>query len=103
MDIRLSKTRYIKQEDIIEVYRANGWSASEKPDELYNALMNSHTLVTAWDGDRLVGLENAITDGYLSVYYPHLLVHPEYQGKGLAERSLPKCKRGMPGSTCKCW
>ena len=68
MEIRLSETRNIKREDIIALYRANGWSAAEKPDELYSALMNSHTLITAWDGDRLVGLGNAISDGYLVVY-----------------------------------
>ena len=33
--------------------------------------------------DRLVGLGNAISDGYLVVYYPHLLVHPDYQGEGI--------------------
>ncbi len=45
--------------------------------------MNSDSLITAWDGNRLVGLGNAISDGYLVVYYPHLLVHPDYQGKGI--------------------
>ena len=97
MGIRLSETRDIKREDIIALYRANGWSASEKPDELYNALMNSHTLVTTWDGGRLVGLGNAITDGYLVVYYPHLLVHPEYQGKGIGRKIVTKMQEKYAG------
>jgi hypothetical protein len=46
--------------------------------------MGSHSLVTAWDDDRLVGLGNAISDGHLVVYYPHLLVHPDYQAEALA-------------------
>ena len=73
----------IEREKIIALYRANGWSAADKPAELYNALRNCDCLVTAWDGDKLVGLGNAISDGHLVVYYPHLLVHPAYQGNGI--------------------
>jgi len=85
MSIKISETKDIEREKIIALYKANGWSAAEKPDELHQALINSHSLITAWDGDRLVGLGNAISDGYLVVYYPHLLVHPEYQGKGIGK------------------
>jgi len=39
--------------------------------------------VTAWDSERLIGLGNAISDGFLVVYYPHLLVLPDYHGRGI--------------------
>ena len=90
MKILISETRDIKVEEIIELYKANEWSSAEKPDELYNALLNSHSLITAWDGDKLIGLGNAISDGYLVVYYPHLLVHPNYQGKGIGQMIMNK-------------
>lgn len=32
---------------------------------------------------RLVGLANAISDGHLDVYFPHMLVHPEYHRRGI--------------------
>ena len=83
MDIEIKETKEISKEKIIELYQAIKWSSAKKPDLLYKALMNSDSLITAWDGDRLVGLGNAISDGYLVVYYPHLLVHPDYQGKGI--------------------
>jgi GNAT superfamily N-acetyltransferase len=70
-------------ESILALYGANGWSSAKKPELLYKALLGSHSLVTAWDGTRLVGLGNAISDGYLVVYYPHLLVLPEYRGQGI--------------------
>ncbi|MCJ8281465.1 MAG: GNAT family N-acetyltransferase [Rivularia sp. ALOHA_DT_140] len=70
-------------DDILTLYKANHWSSAKKPNELYNALMNSHSLVTAWDNQILVGLVNSITDGYLVVYYPHLLVLPKYQQQGI--------------------
>lgn len=74
----------------MDLYKANEWSASGKPTELRNALLNSHSLITAWERDKLVGLGNAISDGFLVVYYPHLLVHPEYQGKGIGKMIMDK-------------
>lgn len=52
--------------------------------------MNSHSFVTAWDSDKLVGLGNALSDGFLVVYYPHLIVHPDYQGKGIGKLILDR-------------
>ena len=81
--IRYEYKKEISKEKVIALYKSVEWSSAEKPDLLLKALMNSDTLVTASDGERLVGLGNAISDGYLVVYYPHLVVHPEYQSKGI--------------------
>jgi GNAT superfamily N-acetyltransferase len=54
--------------------------------------MNSETLVSAWDGSRLIGLGNAISDGFLVVYYPHLLVLPEYHGHGVGTALMLRLK-----------
>jgi GNAT superfamily N-acetyltransferase len=82
-DIRFSDTREVSLENILALYRAHEWSAAEKPGLLHQALLASHALITAWDGARLVGLGNAISDGFLVVYYPHLLVLPGYQRRGI--------------------
>ncbi|HUH19280.1 GNAT family N-acetyltransferase [Albibacterium sp.] len=92
MDIAVSERRDIEQSSIIDLYKANEWSSAKKPNELYKALVNSHSLISAWDNDKLVGLGNAISDGYLVVYYPHLLVHPDYQGKGIGQMIMKKMK-----------
>ena len=78
----------IEPEEVVELYRANGWSSAEKPVELLAALRNSHTLATARIDGRLAGLGNAISDGHLVVYYPHLLVHPDFQGRGVGRRLM---------------
>ena len=90
MEITISATKEINIEDILILYKANEWSSANKPNELYNALTNSETLITAWEGKKLVGLGNAISDGFLTVYYPHLLVLPEYQGKGIGKLIMDK-------------
>ncbi len=88
--ITLSTTRDLLLTDILQLYNANQWSSANKPQKLHKALINSHSLVTAWDESMLVGLGNAISDGHLVVYYPHLLVHPDYQGKGIGQLILEK-------------
>ncbi len=90
MEIIISDRRTIKIEAVLELYRANKWSSADKPSELYNGLINSHSLFSAWDKDRLVGIGNAISDGFLVVYYPHLLVHPDFQGKGIGKMIISK-------------
>jgi ribosomal protein S18 acetylase RimI-like enzyme len=81
--IRYSETREVPLESVLSLYRANEWSSADKPDLLHKALLSSHSLVTAWNGSKLVGLGNAISDGFLVVYYPHLLVLPDYQRRGI--------------------
>ncbi|WP_286753981.1 MULTISPECIES: GNAT family N-acetyltransferase [Sphingobacterium] len=90
MNIQLSVNRDLNANDVLQLYQANKWSAAEKPELLMKALLNSHSLVTAWDGPTLVGLGNAISDGYLVVYYPHLLVLPSYQGRGVGRLIMDK-------------
>ena len=93
MDIEIKETKEVNKVKIIKLYQANKWSSAEKPDLLYKALMNSDSLITAWDGNKLVGLGNAISDGYLVVYYPHLLVHPDYQGKGIGRMIVDRFQK----------
>jgi len=88
--MKILETRDIKSEQVIELYKANKWSAAEKPEILFKALMNSHSLITVWDNDKLIGLGNAISDGHLVIYYHHLLVHLGYQGKGIGHRIVDK-------------
>jgi GNAT superfamily N-acetyltransferase len=81
IDISFDDT--IETPEVIEIYKANDWSSADRPAELINALRNSHSLVTARENGKLVGIANAISDGYLVVYYPHMLVHPDYHGQGI--------------------
>ena len=89
-EIALKETKSIDADQIVALYAANDWSSAAKPEQLHAALSNSDALVSAWDGDRLVGLGNAITDGHLVVYYPHLLVHPDYQGRGIGRAIMQR-------------
>jgi GNAT superfamily N-acetyltransferase len=88
MDIEISLDDQIDELEVVELYRANAWSSADKPERLLPALRNSDSLVTARHNGLLIGLGNAISDGFLVVYYPHLLVHPKFQGQGVGRKML---------------
>jgi ribosomal protein S18 acetylase RimI-like enzyme len=83
MTAAISLTDTLEEQEVLALYAANRWSSAQKPRELLAALRNSHGLVTARVGGRLVGVGNAITDGHLVVYFPHLLVHPDFHRQGI--------------------
>lgn len=94
MDIKISSTDIsITEEELIELYGSNHWSAAMKPGTLKRALLSSDRLVTARIEGILVGLGNAISDGHLVVYYPHLLVHPDQQGQGIGKAVMQELQR----------
>jgi GNAT superfamily N-acetyltransferase len=88
MKIDIEINGAIEESEVVNLYRSNNWSSAEKPEQLLPALRNSHTLVTARASGLLVGIANAISDGHLVVYYPHLLVHPEYQRRGIGRKMV---------------
>mgnify|MGYP006292706101 CR=1 FL=1 len=88
--LEVSLNDHFQKDEVLDLYRANGWSAAEKPDKLLPALRNAHSLVTARLEGRLIGIGNAISDGFLVVYYPHLLVHPDYQNQGIGRAMMTK-------------
>lgn len=81
-------------QEIAALYLANNWSSGKKPDLVRKALEKSDSLVVARRGGALVGLVNALSDGHLVVYYPHLIVHPDYQGKGIGRALMERIMKG---------
>ncbi|WP_459919150.1 GNAT family N-acetyltransferase, partial [Desulfocicer niacini] len=90
MNLEISLDNDIEKDEVIAIYKANKWSSAEKPEMLIPALRNSDSIVTARISGKLVGIGNALSDGYLVVYYPHMLVHPEHHGKGIG-RAMMEC------------
>lgn len=92
MAISLSDSRELPESQVVALYAANAWSSARKPTLLLAALRNSHSVISAWEDTTLVGLGNAISDGHLVVYFPHLLVLPSHQGRGVGTKIVVKLK-----------
>ena len=59
---------------------------------LVQAMQRYETVLSAWDGERLVGLLCAMDDGVMTAYIHYLLVAPEYQHCGIGRRLVEIAK-----------
>ena len=66
MELELSLEGDIETDEVIALYKANGWSSAENPEKLIPALNNSDALVTARISGKLVGMGNGRKDVRLS-------------------------------------
>ncbi len=78
--------------DVEHLFLSVGWVSGKYPTRLYKALMHSSTVITAWNGKKLVGLIRVIDDSELALYMHYVLVDPEYQGMGIATEMLNRVK-----------
>jgi GNAT superfamily N-acetyltransferase len=60
------------------------------PEKLQEAYRNSSYVVSAWDGERLVGAGRILSDGCFNAYFPDIAVHPGYRGRGIAGKIVSK-------------
>ncbi|ACH38938.1 acetyltransferase, GNAT family [Citrifermentans bemidjiense Bem] len=86
MDIEYRYTQDFEQRQLQDLFLSVQWSSGQYPDKLQVAMKNSDCVISAWHGDTLVGLINALSDGVMTAYFHYLLVHPEYQAKGVGKQ-----------------
>ncbi|MEY9094189.1 GNAT family N-acetyltransferase [Paenibacillus sp. RC84] len=85
MDIRYSHSNEVNIDELRELFLSVDWESGKHPEELHQAILNSHSVVTAWHGDKLVGLVNALSDGVMTAYFHYMLVRPDYQNHGIGK------------------
>lgn len=62
------------------------WASDRDPADLQAAIAHSHPVVTAWDGQQLIGFARATSDGIYRATIWDVVIHPAYQGAGLGRR-----------------
>lgn len=82
--ITYTEEKKFDNKSVVDLFSSVGWVSAQYPTRLYKALMHSSTVITAWDGDRLVGLVRVLDDSELVAYMHYVLVHPDYHGQGIA-------------------
>ena len=71
-------------EQVQSLFLSVGWVSGKYPTRLHKALTHSSTVITAWDGEQLVGLVRLLDDSELVAYMHYVLVNPAYHGQGIA-------------------
>jgi GNAT superfamily N-acetyltransferase len=78
----------ITKEALQELFLSVEWESGRYPNELLEAIKGSHSIVAAWDEDKLIGLINALSDGVLTVYFHYMLINPSYHGTGIGKKMM---------------
>jgi len=93
MDCRHIQFRYVdaletgELDQLVALFRAAAfWAQDRTADGMATAIAHSTPVVTAWDGDRLMGFARATTDGIYRATLWDVVIHPSYQGGGLGRR-----------------
>ncbi len=74
---------------IVDLYKRLNWGHHNYPSLLEKAYLNSEYVVTAYSSTgELIGLGRAISDKAFTVYFPDLLVRPDWQGKGIGRQIM---------------
>ena len=90
--LKFTEDKIFTQEQVQELFLSVGWISGQYPERLYQALMNSSTVLTAWDDDQLVGLIRVLDDTSMLAQIHYVLVHPDHQGQGIAGKMLELIK-----------
>jgi len=62
------------------------WASDRSIEDWATAIAHSKPVVTAWDGDRLIGFARATSDGIYRATIWDVVIHPDYQGAGLGRK-----------------
>ena len=92
MEITYTEEKKFTQEQAQQLFLSVGWISGKYPTRLYKALMNSSTVITAWDGPHLAGLVRVLDDSEMVAYMHYVLVDPKYQGQGIGGRMIQMAK-----------
>ncbi len=85
MAITYRTGKEVEPNSLGDLFLSVNWPLGHQPDKLRRAFSRSDQVITAWDGEKLVGLVNTISDGSVTAFIPYLLVNPEYQKQGIGE------------------
>ena len=101
MNLTLKETKDLDYEKVVDIfYEVKFLKYSEKravyKETIEKAFRNSQYVVSAWDGDEMVGFTRVITDNSLFATIWNMLIKPSYQKKGVGKMLIQRCLDTFP-------
>lgn len=86
----------ISPEQLADVFRRSGIRRPiEDPPRMAAMLAHANLLVTAWDGERLIGVARALTDFSYCCYLSDLAVDLQYQKGGIGRTLVNQVREAI--------
>ena len=102
MEIRYVTGSNLNLDEVIELYRASTLGERRPVDDrerMKMMLVTANLVITAWDGDLLVGISRSLTDFVYATYLSDLAVRFEYQRKGIGKELIRRTQLAAPRAT----
>lgn len=90
MDIEYRDTKIFNTAEIQRLFQSVKWESGNYPEKLVRAMQNSTHVISAWDGNKLIGLVRVLDDGETIAFLHYLLVDPEYQGRHIGDELMKR-------------
>lgn len=91
MEIEYRNDRPLTTSQFIDILRRSTLALRrpvDNPGRIEKMLKHANVLITAWEGDRLVGVSRALTDFAYCCYLSDLAVDEAYQRRGIGKRLI---------------
>lgn len=86
----------LSAEAVIEVYDSAGLNRpTNDPSRIQKMLDYSNLIISAWDGDKLVGVARSFTDFCYATYLSDLAVRMEYQKQQIGKQLITLTKENI--------
>lgn len=90
MEITYRETKEFDKMDIELLLKDIHWKSIENHMLFMKTIPNYHTVISAWDGNTLVGIIMVMDDGAINVHIQYIIVRTDYQNKGIGTKLLKK-------------
>lgn len=67
----------------------------DRPDIFEGMLRYANLVISAWDGNRLIGISRSLTDFTYVAYLADLAVDADYQGHGIGKRLIKETQQNL--------
>ncbi len=78
----------VSVKELTNLRESVGWNRMEK--EYNSLLMTSYFHIAVYEDNKLIGYVDSVSNGVTDAYIQDLMVHPEYQGKGIGTELMNK-------------
>ena len=103
MSVEYKVNQLISSDQFIELLMRSGL-AERRPIEdldcMAGMVLNSNLLVTAWQGEQLIGVARSMTDFHYACYLSDLAVDRAFQKQGIGKRLMAETQQQL-GPNCK--
>jgi len=84
----------LEAHELSDLFKASGIKRPvEDLNRVKNMIDNSNMLITAWDGEKLVGVARALSDFSYCCYLSDLAVDKEYQNQGIGHELVNEIQK----------